>query len=76
MIVSGQMTREEALKELEKPMYNEVSMERDLQDVLTRLDIERKLFDELVSRPGKQHNDYPTDKLNPFLHKIKRIFFK
>lgn len=76
MIVSGQMTRDEALAELEKPMYDEASMEKDLQDVLDKIDIDRSLFDKLVGRPGKQHDEYPTDKLNPFLHKVKRLFLK
>jgi len=74
MIASGQMTREEALKELEKPMYDKVQMEKDLQDVLSKLELDRTVFDELVNRPGKQHSEYATDKLNPFLHKLKRLF--
>ena len=63
MIVSGQTTREEALKELEKPVYDEESMNRDIDMVLEQLNIDRKTFDEIVARPGKISSDYKTDKL-------------
>ena len=33
LIVSGQMTREDALLELEKPMYDEVEMKEDINRV-------------------------------------------
>ena len=76
MIASGQMTREEALAELEKPMYDKEQMDSDINYVLSKIDLDRKVFDELVSRPGKQHTEYNTDKWNPLFHKIKRVFKK
>lgn len=76
MIVSGQMTREEALIELEKPMYDKNKMDKDIDVVLKAIDIDRETFDKLVSRPGRQHYEYDTDKLNPFLHKLKRMFWR
>lgn len=63
MIVSGQTTREEALKELEKPAYDEESMNRDINMVLEQLNLDRKTFDEIVARPGKISSDYKTDKM-------------
>lgn len=76
MIVSGQMTREEALVEIEKPMYNKEQMDRDIEIVLKAIDLDRETFDKIVSRPGKQHSEYDTDKLNPLLHKLKRIIWR
>lgn len=60
MIVSGQMTREEALRELQKPLFDAASMERDLNIVLEKLKIDRKTFDEIMSREGKSHSEYKT----------------
>ena len=60
MIVSGQMTREEALKELQKPLFNEDSMQRDLDIVLNRIGLDRGVFDEIMKRPGRKHSDFKT----------------
>ena len=70
MIVSGQMTRDEALQELEKPMYNEEQMQKDIDEVLQRLHLDRRTFDEIMSRPGKSPSDYKTDKLFIWCNKI------
>lgn len=81
LIVSGQITREEALGLLNKPLYDIEKMEKDIEFVLNRLNIERVVFEELLRRKGKQHTDYPTDKLYPWIIKhaplgIKKIVKK
>ena len=63
LIVSGQMSREEALAELAQPVYDKEKMEADLAEVLPKIGFTRKEFDEIVFRPGKQHTDYQTDKM-------------
>lgn len=70
MIVSGQMTREEALKELEKPIYDKSEMDKDINDVLSVLKLDRNLFDEIVARPGKRSVDYKTDRLFVWANKL------
>ncbi len=60
MIVSGQLTRDEALKELEKPLFNEETMNRDIDIVLHQLGMNRDCFEAIVKRPGKKHSDYKT----------------
>lgn len=72
MIVSGQMTRDEALEELKKPLYNKESMERDIEIVLQKLDLDRETFDALISREGKKHSDYNTS----FIYKIVKKYFR
>ena len=57
------MTRDFALKEIEKPVYDKESMDKDLEEVLSKLDLTREEFDKIVFRPGKQHTEYKTDKL-------------
>lgn len=60
MIVSGQMTREEALKELQKPLYDTKNMEDDICYVMGKLNIPLSVFQEIMARPGKRHSDYRT----------------
>lgn len=72
MIVSNQMSRDEALEELKKPLYNQESMDKDIDIVLKQLNLDRKSFDTLVSREGKKHSDYKTS----FVYKYVVRFFR
>lgn len=79
MIVSGQMSREEALTELQKPLYDEESMNRDVDIVLQHLGIARDEFDAIINRPGKKHSDYKTSlsyKIVVSLFKKRLVLFK
>ncbi len=60
LIVSGQMTRQEALEILDKPICDAKQMDKDISFVMQKIGLDRKLFDEIVSRPGKKHSDYKT----------------
>lgn len=72
MIVSGQMTRDEALAELEKPLYDEKMMEQCIATVKQRLGLSDAEFDEIMAAPAHQHTDYKTDKLSEIIRKIIR----
>lgn len=72
MIVSGQMTREEALSELQKPMYDEKLMEEYIAIIKEKLRITDKEFDEIMAAPTHQHTDYKTDTKIQTLNKIVR----
>lgn len=61
LICSGQITREEALKELEKPLYGEDELARDKEYVLKKLALSEKEFEDLMKLPIKRHQDYKTD---------------
>lgn len=72
LIVSGQMTREEALLELEKPMYDAAEMKEDVDYILSELNISEEEFNTLLKRKGIQHTEYPTDpiwRIHVFLHR-------
>ncbi|MCC8170407.1 MAG: hypothetical protein LIP00_01205 [Parabacteroides sp.] len=73
LIVSGQITREAALKEMEKSLYDEVEMERDLKSVLNKLHITREEFEILLSRKGKQHGEYPVNRYYIWINRLLRI---
>ena len=78
LIASGQMTRDEALEEYSKPIYDKEKMEEDLALVLPKIGLTREEFDSIVFRPGKQHTEYKTDRLFIIcraLHKLHLIRF-
>ncbi len=60
MIVSGQMTREEALRELEKPLYDEGMMAEYIQIIKKKFRISDEEFAEIMKAPTHQHTDYRT----------------
>ncbi|MFR3851354.1 MAG: N-acetyl sugar amidotransferase [Odoribacter splanchnicus] len=59
LIISGQMNRDEAIEELNKPVYDEKLMEEDLTEVLSKLKLSRDEFDNLMASLNHQHTDYP-----------------
>lgn len=71
MIVSGQMTREQALEELKQPLYGEQEMEDIIRILLEQMNITREELDALVAAPNHRHEDYKTDK---FAKSIRKFF--
>ncbi|MCR2049087.1 N-acetyl sugar amidotransferase [Acetatifactor muris] len=69
MIVSGQMTREEALKELQEPVYDEV-MEEYIGIIKDRLGINDTEFEEIMKAPTHEHEEFRTDKFGKAVRKI------
>ncbi len=61
MIVSGQMTREEALKELEEPLYDEKMMAEYIAVIKEKLSISDREFEEIMAAPCHQHEEYGVD---------------
>lgn len=60
LIMSRQLTRKEALEELNNPLYNDI--EEDIIKVCTKLNLPVQEFHALLERPGFSHRKYPTDK--------------
>lgn len=69
MIVSGQLSREDALIELQKPLYDEKEMNTIIQLVKDRLDINNEEFSLILKAKSKQHTDYKTSLFNRLLEK-------
>lgn len=61
LIVSGQMTREEALKELEEPMYDEKQMDEYLKLIKEGLRIGDEEFEKIMKAPTHSHEEYPIE---------------
>lgn len=69
LIVSGQMTRDHALAELKKPLYDEFEMEKDLEYILDCLNISKGEFYSIMSEVPHKHDDY---KISPWIY-ISRL---
>lgn len=76
MIVSDQMTREKALEELEKPLYDEAEMQRDIRIVMDKLQISQDEFDRVMHEAPKQHSDYKTSSFNERKRSVGRMLRK
>lgn len=62
LIFSGQLTKEQALEELERPNYDPTQLETDYEFVLKKFNLEEKEFDELMKQPRKEHTDFKVEK--------------
>jgi N-acetyl sugar amidotransferase len=61
LICAGQMTKEEALKELELPIYPAAELEQDKEYVLKKFGLSEKEFEEIMKLPVKRHEDFKSD---------------
>ncbi|MBO5892216.1 MAG: N-acetyl sugar amidotransferase [Oscillospiraceae bacterium] len=81
LVITGQITREEALDRLAQPKYPSEEMKQaDFNTLASFLGISREEFDELISQPPHSHDEYPksflSNKLVPALLHIRNSFFK
>ncbi len=70
LIASGQITREEALQELEKPPMPPEQAEEDKKYVAKKLGFTDEEFEELLNLPNVPHEFYGTDK------KLRKRYFR
>lgn len=74
MIVSDQITREQALEELQLPLYEEEYMDKVKQLICEKLEITLDELEAMVAAEGKQHTEYRTEILVPAMKKIYHFF--
>lgn len=60
LIVSGQLTRDEAVAKLAEPLYDPDELDIDIAYFCKKLRISRAQFDELMKAPIHSHTDFPT----------------
>jgi hypothetical protein len=60
LIVSGQMTREEALAKLEEPLYDPQELEIDIAYFCKKLRITRPEFNALMNTKSHHYSDFPN----------------
>jgi N-acetyl sugar amidotransferase len=61
LIMSGQITRNEALKELNKDLYPQHELKDDKSFVIKKLGLTEEEFQELLNLPNKSFEDYPSN---------------
>ncbi|MBI1266989.1 MAG: N-acetyl sugar amidotransferase [Cryomorphaceae bacterium] len=60
LIASGQISREQALRELEEPAYDATMCAEDKEFVLKKFGFSEAEFDAIMKAPVKAHTDYPS----------------
>ena len=77
LIVSGQMSRDDALKKLAEPLYDRDELEIDITYFCKKLRISRAEFDEMLCAPIHSHDDFPTwDGKYRLLKRVQDMFEK
>ncbi|HEY9176035.1 MAG TPA: N-acetyl sugar amidotransferase [Flavipsychrobacter sp.] len=80
LIFSKQITKEEALAELAKPIYDEQVFKEDYEFVLKKLGLSREELEKIMDTPPVSHYAYDyemaVDKRYPALKPLKYIFRK
>ncbi|MGZ6206012.1 MAG: N-acetyl sugar amidotransferase [Syntrophales bacterium] len=72
LIVSGQITREEALRELEQPTYTSDRLQEDKEFIAKKLGLSTEEFDRVLAQPGRMYSDFPTEE---WMYKIKDVIW-
>ncbi|TMP27002.1 N-acetyl sugar amidotransferase, partial [Pseudoalteromonas rubra] len=57
LIVAGQISRDEALKELEKPLYDQQELNDDKVYIANKLNLSLEEFDSLLALENKDYKD-------------------
>lgn len=60
LILTGQMTREEALEKLKKPTYDEETIAQDFEYIATKLGISIEELQGYMDAPNKTYKDYKS----------------
>jgi N-acetyl sugar amidotransferase len=77
LIVSGQITREQSLKELELPLYDPIELEEDKLYFVKKLGITLDEFDKIMNLRPAFYTDFPnSEKTYKLIHKSLRKLSK
>jgi len=75
LIVSGEISREQALEELSKPAYPEELLQEDMRFVINKLEITEEDFAGLMALPNKSFDDYPSDERSIKYQLVKKAYY-
>jgi N-acetyl sugar amidotransferase len=81
LICSGQLTREEALKELAQPLYPAQELKQDKEYVLKKFGLREDEFESIMQTPPRKHEEFKTDthlkqgymRLLQKTHKLRKV---
>lgn len=60
LILSGQMSRDQALADLAKPMYPPEELSEDMEFVRKKLELSETEFNAILAAPKRHHSEYPS----------------
>lgn len=72
MIISGQMSREEALTQMEEPLYDAALMDDYITWIKRKFRISDEEFEELMNSQPHQHTDYRSETV--WLEPVKKVY--
>ena len=75
LILAGQIKREEALKEIEKPLYDEKELQEHLVYVPKKLGLSRDEFEEIMNTPPRKYEEF-SPKLEKTIYEFEKKIFK
>ncbi|MFY0640146.1 MAG: N-acetyl sugar amidotransferase [Bermanella sp.] len=74
MVLSGLITREQAMAEVDKPLYEDSELRDDKQYIAKKLGIPVNKLDEYISSPGHDYSEYPNwDSRYAFMKRIQSL---
>ncbi|MCJ7570522.1 MAG: N-acetyl sugar amidotransferase [Candidatus Thermoplasmatota archaeon] len=76
LICSGQITRNEALDTLKKPLFTESELHEMIGLVCNKFGITKKEFDTFMRLPNKSYYDYPSYETHPIYRIIREVYKK
>lgn len=62
LICSGQISRGQALEEMEKPLYDQDLLNEHIAYVLKKWELSENQFQQIMNMPPARHEDYPSNK--------------
>jgi hypothetical protein len=77
LVLAGAMTRDLALKELEKPAYDERKINQEINFVANKLEIKVEELEQILSAPPRLHKEFPTQDFlisSNFGTRIRKLF--
>ncbi|MCK9275951.1 MAG: N-acetyl sugar amidotransferase [Syntrophales bacterium] len=74
LIVAGQITREEALHQLDEPLYDKQELEDDINYFCKKMRISKKQFNDFISAPPHHYRDFKNwERNHRWIKKIQTI---
>ena len=77
LIVSGQISRDGALKEMEKELYKAEELAEDIEFIRESLELSNVDWNSLMALPNRRHAEYPSyEMLFTLGRRVKRLLLK
>ncbi|MBI4395889.1 MAG: N-acetyl sugar amidotransferase [Elusimicrobia bacterium] len=74
LIVSGQITRERALEELQKPLYEPALLKEHTEYFIGKLGISEQIYKEIMQAPPKRFGDYPSYERSWYFQFLRKAY--